>query len=159
MNATPPPRREDSSFIGTRGGGSFGSSNRVHLQSPAITCFYLVPNLFTFCSLKICWCRTRMADHCESVRRTQSPRHQFQVLNHSNVHGHQKTWGILLTCCKLNWGLWWERNACTFEGCEKSTHDLKLFFLQTLLGWTNALGVFTFNSLMDLLDSCTFFAL
>ncbi|GMY14756.1 29 kDa ribonucleoprotein A, chloroplastic-like [Fagus crenata] len=31
----PPPRREDSSFRGTRGGGSFGSSNRVHVGNLA----------------------------------------------------------------------------------------------------------------------------
>ena len=39
------------------------------------------------------------------------------------------------------------------------TQDMKLFFLQTLLEWTNASGIFNFNSLTDLLDSCTFFAL
>ena len=51
------------------------------------------------------------------------------------------------------WGIWWERNAHTFEGCERSTHDIKLFFQRTLLEWKNASGVYTFNSLTDLLDS------
>ena len=53
------------------------------------------------------------------------------------------------------WGIWRERNARTFKGCEISTHDMK-FFLQTLLEWKNSSGVFTFNSLTDLLDSCSF---
>ena len=59
----------------------------------------------------------------------------------------------------IMWGIWQERNACNFEGCERSTHDMKLFFLQTSLGWTNASGVFTFNFLTDLLDSYSFFVL
>ena len=49
--------------------------------------------------------------------------------------------------------------ACTFERNERSIQDMKLLFLQTLLEWTNASGVFSFNSLADLLDSCTLFAL
>ena len=57
------------------------------------------------------------------------------------------------------WGIWQERNACTFEGSERSIHDLKLSFFQALFVWINASGVFTFNSLADLLDSCTFLAL
>ena len=60
---------------------------------------------------------------------------------------------------RLMWGIWQKRNGHTFEGCERSTHDMKLFFLQTLLEWTNASGLFNFSSLTDLLDSCTFFAL
>ena len=54
------------------------------------------------------------------------------------------------------WKIWQERNTHTFEGNERSTNDLKLSFLLMLLEWTNALGVFTFVSLADLLDSCTF---
>ena len=45
-----------------------------------------------------------------------------------------------------------------FEGTESSTQDLKLAFLCTLLGWTMAFCVFTFNSLPALLNSCTFHA-
>ena len=54
-------------------------------------------------------------------------------------------WSMTPHC--IMWGIWRERNARTFEGCERSTHDMKLFFLQTLLEWTDALGVFTFYSL------------
>jgi len=62
-------------------------------------------------------------------------------------------WSKIPHC--IMWGIWWERNARTFKGCEISTHDMK-FFLQTLLEWKNSSGVFTFNSLTDLLDSCSF---
>ena len=48
---------------------------------------------------------------------------------------------------------------CAFEGSERSIHDLKLSFFQTLFVRINASSVFTFNSLADLLDSCTFHAL
>ena len=44
------------------------------------------------------------------------------------------------------WGIWSER----------SIHDLMLSFFNTLFEWTNALEVFTFTSLPDLLDNCTF---
>ena len=56
----------------------------------------------------------------------------------------------------LMWGIWRKRNAHTFEGDERSIHDLKRLFLQTLYEWTNASGVFTFDSLVDLLDCCNF---
>ena len=38
-------------------------------------------------------------------------------------------------------------------------HDLKQLFFSKLFEWTNALGVFTFDSLVDLLDCCNFHAL
>ena len=60
-------------------------------------------------------------------------------------------WSKIPHC--IMWGTWWERNARTFEGCERSTHDIKLFFHRTMLEWKNASGVYTFNSLTDLLDS------
>ena len=44
---------------------------------------------------------------------------------------------------------------CTFEGNERSIHNLKLSFFQTLFEWVNASGVSSFNSLHDLLDFCT----
>lgn len=47
-----------------------------------------------------------------------------------------------------------ERNAWNFEGCKKSVHDLKLLFLNTLFEWINASGLFSFNSLPDLIDRC-----
>ena len=36
-------------------------------------------------------------------------------------------WSMIHFC--LMWGIWWERNAHTFEGWERSIHDLKLPFL------------------------------
>jgi len=37
--------------------------------------------------------------------------------------------------------------------------ELKLLLLLTLLDWTNASGVFTFNSLPDMLGFCTFYVI
>lgn len=58
----------------------------------------------------------------------------------------------------LMWHLanWQERNARTFDGCEKSAHDLKLLFPKTLSEWIDALGLFSFATLPDLLEHCTF---
>ena len=53
------------------------------------------------------------------------------------------------------WGIWRERSAQIFEGTERVIHELKMTCLQTLLGWTNALGVFLFSCLTDLLDRCS----
>ena len=39
-------------------------------------------------------------------------------------------WRMLLHC--LMWFIWRERNTRTFEGNERSIHELKLLFLQTL---------------------------
>ena len=60
------------------------------------------------------------------------------------------------------WLIWRERNACTFEGIERSIHELKLLaftfiYFFTLRDWANALGVFSFTSLPDILDFCTCF--
>ena len=55
----------------------------------------------------------------------------------------------------LMWGIWRERDVCTFEGNERSIHNLKRSFFQTLFEWVNALGVSSFNSLHDSLDFCT----
>ena len=65
-------------------------------------------------------------------------------------------WNMIPHC--LMWGVLGDRNARIFEGTESSTQDLKLAFLCTLLGWTMAFCVFTFNSLPALLNSCTFHA-
>ena len=56
----------------------------------------------------------------------------------------------------LMWVIWRERNTHTFDGNERSIHELKLLFFQTLFYWANATGVFTFISLPDMLDFCTF---
>ena len=54
------------------------------------------------------------------------------------------------------WVIWRERNTCIFDGNERSIHELKLLFFQTLFDWANATGAFTFISLLDMLDFCTF---
>ena len=69
-------------------------------------------------------------------------------------------WRIILHC--LMWLIWRERNACTFEGIERSIHELKLLaftfiYFFTLRDWANASGVFSFTSLPDILDFCTCF--
>jgi len=63
-------------------------------------------------------------------------------------------WRMIPHC--LMWVIWRERNTCIFDGNERSIHALKLFFFQTLFDWENATGVFTFISLLDMLDFCTF---
>ena len=63
-------------------------------------------------------------------------------------------WRMIPHC--LMWVIWRERNTCIFDGNERSIHALKLFFFQTLFDWANATGVFTFISLLDMLDFCTF---
>ena len=65
-------------------------------------------------------------------------------------------WSMIPHC--LMWIIWSERkrNNCTFEGNERSIHELKHFFFQTLFEWTNALDVVNFISLLDMMDFCTF---
>ena len=58
-------------------------------------------------------------------------------------------WSMIPHC--LTWVIWRERNTHTFEGDERWIHELKLFFLQTLLEWANASGFVTFMSLLDML--------
>lgn len=60
-------------------------------------------------------------------------------------HRNGVVWNIIPHC--LMCSIWRERNALIFEGTESSTQDLKLAFLCTLLGWTMAFCVFTFNSM------------
>jgi hypothetical protein len=44
------------------------------------------------------------------------------------------------------WIIWQERNACTFEGIERSVVELKLFFLRTLFEWMAAFHAHLFTS-------------
>ena len=69
-------------------------------------------------------------------------------------HRNGVIWNLVPHC--LMWGIWRERNAQIFEGTERAIHELKMTFLQTFLGWTNASSVSFFTSLTDLLDSCSF---
>ena len=70
----------------------------------------------------------------------------FLLIGWASLAGIRLWWfGVWSPCC-LMWGIWSER----------SIHDLMLSFFNTLFEWTNALEVFTFTSLPDLLDNCTF---
>lgn len=57
------------------------------------------------------------------------------------------------------WGVWWEKNALTFDGCKRLVHDLKLLFFNALFQWVIASGVSSFVTLLVLLDICTFHSL
>lgn len=52
-------------------------------------------------------------------------------------------------------GAWSLISSCGGVSGEKGSHDLKLL-LKILLGWINALGLFSFIVLPDLFDRCTF---
>ena len=58
-------------------------------------------------------------------------------------------WSMIPHC--LMWVIWRERNTRTFEGDERSIHELKHFFFQTLFEWANASGVVNFISLPDMI--------
>ena len=55
----------------------------------------------------------------------------------------------------LMWCIWKERNARTFEGCEKSIVELKLYFMRCLSEWLLATGSFSFSNLFEFLDLCS----
>ena len=59
-----------------------------------------------------------------------------------------KIWKAVPHC--LMWCFWKVRNARSFEGCERSFRDLKLFFFKSLYEWMTALGFF-----LDSFDHCT----
>ena len=63
-------------------------------------------------------------------------------------------WRMVPHC--VMWYIWRERNAHHFEDCERSVMDLKLLFFQILYEWVVTLGLFTINSLMELMDLCSF---
>ena len=50
--------------------------------------------------------------------------------------------------------LWRERNARTFEGCERNIFDLKLLLLRTLFDWMFATGLFSFHNFLEFFDHC-----
>ena len=63
-------------------------------------------------------------------------------------------WRMVPHC--FMWVIWRERNIGTFDGNERSIHELTLLFFQTLFDWANAMGFFSFIPLLDMLDFCTF---
>ena len=50
--------------------------------------------------------------------------------------------------------IWRERDARSFEGCERSSIEIKSFFLHSLKDLTRALQLFSCFSLLDLLELC-----
>ena len=60
-------------------------------------------------------------------------------------------WRMIPHC--LMWVIWRERNTWTFDGNERSIHELKLLFFQTLFDWANATGVFSLIFVLSLLRS------
>jgi hypothetical protein len=67
---------------------------------------------------------------------------------------HVAIWNMIPHC--LLWNLWREHTAWTFEGCEKTSHDLTLIFFRTLLECVNAVGLLSGSSLLELIDNCFF---
>ena len=70
--------------------------------------------------------------------------------------GNRVIWNV--TPHYLMWCLWRERNARIFEGCKKSIPDYKLSFLKALFEWMNASSLFSFATVLEMLDSCMFCA-
>ena len=70
--------------------------------------------------------------------------------NHCNL----VVWRMVPHC--VMWFLWRERNVRHFEDCERFVSALKLLFFQTLYDWVFAVGIFSINSKMDLIDHCSF---
>ena len=70
-------------------------------------------------------------------------------------HQYSLIWKAIPHC--LMWCLWRERNMRSFEDTELGIPDVKLIFFRTLYDWILALGLFSFSSLQDFLDSCNCF--
>jgi hypothetical protein len=54
------------------------------------------------------------------------------------------------------WNLWRERNSRNFEESEKTTQDLKKFFLFTMLEWVAAMGHISGHSMLDFIELSSF---
>ena len=63
-------------------------------------------------------------------------------------------WKAIPHC--LMWCLWGERKARTFTGDSRSMPALKLYFLQSLFYWLKASRLVFSDSLIDMIDICTF---
>ena len=61
-------------------------------------------------------------------------------------HRHIDVWRLVPH--GLIWCIWRERNARSFEGCERSLSEIKSFFLYTLFEWSMLFSHF----------SCSFFS-
>ena len=65
-------------------------------------------------------------------------------------HRNIVLWRLVPHC--LLWCIWRERNARSFEGCERSLLEIKSFFLRTLLDWSVVFCHISCSSLPVLLD-------
>ena len=52
------------------------------------------------------------------------------------------------------WCLWRERNTRHFKDTEQSIPDFKIQLFQLLYEWIKGMGIFSINSLVELLDLC-----
>ena len=75
-------------------------------------------------------------------------------LGKGSRHCHIDVWRLVPHC--LMWCIWRERNARSFEGCERSLLEIKSFFLHTLYEWSVVFSHFSCSSFPIFLDSCTF---
>uniref|UniRef100_A0A2N9I8R0 Reverse transcriptase zinc-binding domain-containing protein n=1 Tax=Fagus sylvatica TaxID=28930 RepID=A0A2N9I8R0_FAGSY len=69
-------------------------------------------------------------------------------------HGSILVWKMVPHC--LVWCLWREWNAWHFDDSEQTISGLKLLFFQTLLEWVAGSGAFAIQSILELIDLCTF---
>ena len=69
-------------------------------------------------------------------------------------HRHSGIWMCIPHC--LMWCIWRERNARSFEGCERILLDLKMLILKTLAEWVSVSGCFPWSDLIEFLDQCSF---
>ena len=65
-------------------------------------------------------------------------------------------WKAIPYC--LMWCIWRQRNARSFEGCEKSVVDPKLSLLKSSFEWMTASGPYSFSNFIEMLDCCNFCA-
>jgi hypothetical protein len=75
-------------------------------------------------------------------------------LGNRRRHNSILIWKMIPHC--LIWCLWKECNSCHFEDSARTTPEFKLFLFHTLLDWVAELGVFSFHSILELIDQCTF---
>ena len=68
-------------------------------------------------------------------------------------HRNFQIWRAVPHC--LMWRLWRERNGHSFEDCEHSYVEIKLFFLHSLFDWVNGWGIHSCFSFLDFLELCS----
>jgi hypothetical protein len=74
---------------------------------------------------------------------------QGKLGRHQNI----EIWKAIPHC--LMWCLWRERNARTFEDCERNVLELKLVFFRTLFDWMTTTGLLSFLSFLEFFYHCS----